>query len=74
MERGRDVMKKLDIVGKMKGVKFDKGTAYTIGALLLSAGAAVLSGMKQQTDVKKEYDAVIDRIVDEKVTKALKNK
>lgn len=67
-------MKKLDVFGKVKGVKFDKGTAFMITSLLLSAGAAVLSGMKQEVDVKKEYGAVIDKVVEEKVKNALKSK
>ena len=67
-------MKKLDILGKVKGVKFDKRTAFMIGSLFLSAGAAVRSGMKQEVDVKKEYDAVLDKVVEEKVKKVLKTK
>lgn len=67
-------MKKIDILGKAKGVKFDRGTAYTVASLLFSAAAAVLSGMNKRFEVKKEYDAVLDKIVENKVEKALKNR
>lgn len=67
-------MKKIDILEKVKGIKIDKGTALTIGSIALSIGATILSGMNKKFEVKQEYDAVLDKIVKDKVKDALKNR